>query len=201
MAAIFCKKTRVAYFPAPKNASSSLRRLFFELENGFEFRAFSINGNATNLFWLYRNHETFKAIPVPPDYEKIIVVRNPISRFISTYKWLVKGHDTHFHAPLEINDFVVHLEIIGQQSSKARFHLMPQSHFFGSDLSYFHRVFRIEDIAELYTYLSGRSGLKINLPRENQSNKHEQALSRESLRKLGKIYEADYELLQKYYPR
>jgi hypothetical protein len=200
MAAIFCKKTKVVYFPAPKNASTSLRGLFFELENGFKFRKFSINGKATDLFWLYRNQETFKAIEVPPEYEKISVVRNPVSRFISTYKWLVSGHDTYFREPLEINEFVGSLEIIGRQSAKAKFHLMPQFVFLGTDLSYFHRVFRVEDLAELNRYLSGRSGLKIDLPWENQSSKLEQALSTESLGKLEHIYKADYELLHKYYP-
>lgn len=200
MAAIFCKKTKVVYFPAPKIASTSLRELFFELENGFKFRKFSINGNATDLFWLYRNQEIFKAVEVPPEYEKISVIRNPISRFISTYKWLVSGHDAYFREPMEINEFVSSLEIIGRQSAKAKFHLMPQFVFLGTDLSYFHKVFRIEDIADLNDYLSRRSGLKIDLPWENQSSKLEQALSGESSEKIRKIYQADYELLQKYYP-
>ncbi len=200
MAAIFCKKTKVVYFPVPKNASTSLRELFFELENGFEFRKFSINGKATDLFWLYRNQETFKAIEVPPEYEKISIVRNPISGFISTYKWLVGGQDAYFRGPVEINEFVSSLETILRQSAKAKFHLMPQFVFLGSDLSYFHEVFRIEDIAKLNAYLSGRSGLTINLRWVNQSGSQEHALSRESLGKLEHIYQADYELLQKYYP-
>lgn len=153
-----------------------------------------------DLFWLYRNQEIFKAIEVSPEYEKICVVRNPISRFISTYKWLVTGHDAYFREPMEINEFVSSLENIGRQSAKAKFHLMPQSVFLGTDLSYFQKVFRIEDIAVLNGYLSRRCGLNINLRWENRSGKQEHTLSSESLRKLEHSYKADYELLQRYYP-
>ena len=81
MAPIICKRTRTVYFPAPKNASSSLRELFFELDNGFPFRKFEINGDLVDLFWLYRNHEGFKPQSIPawivlqnlPDNAEVLV--------------------------------------------------------------------------------------------------------------------------------
>lgn len=199
MAAIICKKTSVIYFPAPKNGSTSLRRLFFELENGFQFRKFTINGRPTDLFWLYRNQELFKAVSAPAGYEKIAVVRDPVSRFLSNYTWLVTDRNVNFPQTLEVDDFVDALKEVIAQSSKARFHLMPQSAFLGTDLSYYDRVFRMEDMAELYRYLSERSGLKIELPWENRSTSNVPLLSKNSLRKLEQIYQADYALLQKVY--
>ena len=189
----------MAYFPAPKNGSTSLRRLFFELENGFQFREFTINGRPVDLFWLYRNQELFKPVAVPAGYEKIAVVRDPVSRFLSNYTWLVTDRNDAFPEVREINDFVSSLEKIVQDSPKARFHLMPQSAFLGTDLSYFDRVFKIEDTAELCRYLSERSGLKIDLPWENRSGSNAPRLSKNSMRKLGKIYEGDYALLHNFY--
>jgi hypothetical protein len=200
MAAIVCKKTKVIYFPAPKNGSTSLRQLFFELENGFHFRKFTINGRSMDLFWLYRNQELFKAVSAPAGYERIAVVREPVSRFLSNYTWLVTDGNGNFPKKLEIDDFIDALEEVMEHSSKARYHLMPQRAFLGADLSYYDRVFRMEDMAELYRYLSERGGLKIELSWENRSSNNALALSRDSRKKLGEIYQGDYALLQKLYP-
>jgi len=163
MAPIVCRKTRVVYFPTPKNGSSALRALFFELENGFPFRSFSINGKRRNLFWLYGHAHYFKPIPIPDGFTKIAVVRDPIQRFISCYKFAVLENKLPaFHDTSDIDDFVRYLETF-LINPALRFHLSPQYKFLGRELGYYDKVFRLEELDELATYLSRRSRSQIDI--------------------------------------
>ena len=200
MAPIICKRTRTVYFPAPKNASSSLRELFFELDNGFSFRKFEINGEPLDLFWLYRNQEGFKPQSIPKDYESIAVVRDPIKRFLSFFKWGIIDGNCAVDGIITINQLVENFERL-QMSPKARFHLAPQTVFFGTDLSFFGRVFTVERLDELTSYLSERAGKAVALPRTNigANTSGNPELSNSSVEKLQKIYRMDYELLKNFY--
>jgi hypothetical protein len=199
MAPITCKQTRTVYFPAPKNASSSLRELFFELDNGFAFRKFEINGDPVDLFWLYKNQEGFKPQPIPDGYESIAVVRDPIERFLSFFKWGILDGNCAIDGVLTVNQLVEDFERL-KMSPKARFHLAPQIVFLGADLSYFGRVFTVERLDELTSYLSERAGKTITLPKTNVSPGagRKPELNNSLVEKLHKIYRADYELLQKF---
>lgn len=200
MAPIICRKTRVVYFPAPKNGSSALRALFFELENGFPFRPFSINGKHRNLFWLYGHAEYFKQVPIPESFAKFTVVRHPIERFISCYKFFVleKKLPGAQHTP-ELDEFVEDLETFSSSSSTLRFHLTAQLKFLGTELAYYDKVFKLESLDELSTYLSNRSGAQIKIPASNVSREHPIRLSTASIEKLRRIYKADFELLRPFY--
>jgi len=200
MAPIICKRTRTVYFPAPKNASSSLRELFFELDNGFSFRKFEINGEPLDLFWLYRNQEGFKPQSIPKGYESIAVVRDPIKRFLSFFKWGIIDGNCAVDGVLTIDQLVENFAQL-QMSPKARFHLAPQIVFFGTDLSFFGRVFTVERLDELTSYLSERAGKAVALPRTNigANTSGNPELSNSSVEKLQKIYRMDYELLKNFY--
>lgn len=196
MAAILCRKTRVAYYAVPKNASTTLRGLFFRLENGRDFVPFFINGIFIDLFTLYRNNQAFERMAAVPDgFEKVTVVREPISRFKANYRWLVSGGNADLGETPEINDFVSRFEVLRSRSPKAIFHLLPQSYFLGNDLAYFNKVFRVEDLAEMICYLSDRSGLNLSMPWENRTKEAADDLSPESIAKLRDLYRVDYKLL------
>ena len=199
MAPVICQKARILYFAVPKNGSSTLRRLFFEIENGFDFRDFTINGQSVDLFWLYRHAQPFTRTTVPEGYSKIAVVRDPLSRFLSNYKWLVVDRNGDFGEMPDIDDFIARFETFVERSPKARFHLTPQSVFLGNDLSYFDKVFRMEALSELADYLSARSGTERRLPWENRTAEQENVLSGSSIEKLMKIYRVDYDFLKEFY--
>lgn len=200
MAAIICKLTRTVYFPAPKIASSSLRELFFELDNGFPFRKFEINGGLVDLFWLYRNQERFKPQPIPEGYESLAVVRDPIKRFISFFKWGIIDGNCAVDGIESIDQLVGSFERL-EMSPKARFHLLPQNVFLGKDLSFFDRVFTVEKLEEITSYLTERAGKVVLLPRTNISanTSGKLKLNNSSVEKLRQIYYMDYELLKEFY--
>lgn len=201
MAPVICKTTRTVYYPAPKSASSTLREVFFEIENGYRFKRFLINGREISLFWLYDHGELFKPVEVPQGYEAFTVVRDPIDRFLSFYKWGVIDNKCNFERPVEINAFVAGFAGYMNHSPKVRFHLTPQFMFTGKDLSYYSRVFRIEDLAELGRYLSERAEKDISVGKVNISSKRASTsdLTAASRARLAEIYKDDYALLKDFY--
>lgn len=201
MAPVICKTTRTVYYPAPKSASSTLREVFFEIENGYRFKRFLINGREINLFWLYDHGEHFKPVEVPQGHETFTVVRDPIDRFISFYKWGVIDNNCGFKQPVEINAFVTGFAEFMNYSPKVRFHLTPQYLFTGKDLSYYNRIFRIEDLAEVGHYLSERAQKTISFGKVNSTSQRasEIDLTPASRARLAEIYREDYDLLKAHY--
>jgi hypothetical protein len=201
MATIISHETRTVYFPVPKNGSSSLRRLFFELENGFEFRQFKLNGKPQDLFWLYRHNRPFARIAVPAGYVKFVIVRDPLSRFVSNYRWLAADWEKHFGEPPTLDRFLDRYREFVAHSPKARFHLATQAAHLGGDLAYFDRVFRMENLPEVAEFLSERCGVAVRLPWANKSDAPDAAPSRAMIGRIREIYERDYALLSAHYSR
>lgn len=201
MAPVICKTSKTVYYPAPKSASSTLREMFFEIENGYRFKRFLINGREISLFWLYGHGEPFKPVKLPPGYESFTVIRDPIGRFLSFYNWGVIDNRCGFDRPVEINAFVADFKTYLNFSPKVSFHLSPQHLFIGRDLSFYNRIFRTENLIELGSYLSQRSGKEISVGKVNSSSTCVGAhdLTPESRKRLAEIYKEDYALLKDYY--
>jgi hypothetical protein len=199
MASILCEAARTVYYPAPKSASSSLRNVFFELDNGRPFQSFKLSGKSVSLFWLYKNEEVFRPEQVPAGHAKIAVVRDPIKRFISFYTWAILKQRCPLEGVTDINQLVSELEKHMEVNSMARFHLAPQNIFVGRDLGYFDRVFQVEKLDEMARYLSERAGRDVPMQRENVTKSEVLPLSETSLTKLRRLYQADIELLKDYY--
>ena len=201
MAPVICKTTRTVYYPAPKSASTTLREVFFEIENGYRFRPFTISGREVDLFWLYGHSELFKEVPVPEGHEVFTVVRDPIERFLSFYKWGVVDNHCRFDRPVEINAFVADFATQLNRTPKVRFHLSPQFLFIGKDLGWYHRIFRMEEMAELGRYLSQRAQRDITVGKANSSSRRSSAdaLTPQSRARLAEIYREDYVLLKDFY--
>jgi hypothetical protein len=199
MATIICQKTRTVYFPVPKNGSTSLRHLFFEIENGFAFTPFKLNGRSQDLFWLYRHNRPFARIAVPEGYSKIAVVRDPFARFVSNYRWLAADWKSRFQEAPSIDRFIARFGEFVKHSPKARFHLATQSVHLGGDLSYFDRIFRMERLSEVADFLAERGGMELRLPWTNRSPDLDDAVSDASLEDIRRLYRRDYELLGSIY--
>jgi Sulfotransferase family len=200
MASIFCEATRTVYYPAPKSASTSLRNVFYELDNGTSFKPFKLNGKTIALFWLYKNEEGFRPEQPPPGIDKIAVVRDPVMRFISFYTWAILKGRCPLPGVTDINHLVETLETHLEGNAMARFHLAPQHLFIGKDLSYFDRIFRTENLDELAAYLSERAGRPVPMQRENVTKTEVPPLTDTSMAKLRQLYAADIELLSGFYP-
>jgi hypothetical protein len=209
-----CIKLKLHYFPVPKNAGSSIRDCLFEIENGWRFRPMIIDGKRIGLYNLFGIPTPFRPAPETPGFVRIAVVRDPIRRLVSAYANRVLRHQgiakadyasAGLRADLpkvpDIETFVAELDEYRKIGTVAH-HTNPQAHFLGSDLGYFHHVFRVEALDELERFLGERAGMPVSLPRyKSDGPKIDPAtLSAAARQRLAEHYAADYALLRDFYP-
>lgn len=208
--AVILSNIRLAYFPVPKNACTSLKLMLFDVENGFPFPRLMANGA------LHHIHKLYPSELIKPAHWtstkamlRIAIVRDPIDRFLSAYSNRVLHHREIEKAPKrpknlsampsvsELIDNLDEYRCIWTISH----HTAPQVEFIGKELAQFYRVFPFEHLQDCAALICELAERNIALP-------HEQAmgprisradLSRSNLKKLQSFYAADYALLSGIY--
>lgn len=160
----------ISYFSVPKCACTSLKMMFFEIQNGFEFRNFFANGN-----W-YHIHRFFPSSPFAENCDaakrntyRFTVIRSPVERLESCFKhWVASpnGRQAMKTASAALaargvppapnwDEFIEYLEIYRYVLPNIAHHTEKLSYFLGTDPSYFDAI-----------YPTSRIGLAIDLIRE-----------------------------------
>ena len=159
---------RIAYFPIPKVANTSLRSA---LRTAVGDDSFHNTGNRTMSPLLRRR---------AAGCWKFAVIRDPLARALSGY-----GNRVMYHRDIEragvsrallglrglpvepdLDTFFVHLRAYMTANDRVRRHLMLQRRYLGRDLGYFDRIYRIEEMPQLAADLSERLGTEVNIGRE-----------------------------------
>lgn len=209
-------KHKLTYFSVPKVACSSLKRFFFQIENGFEFRPFRMNGER------YGIHRFAPCIPLnkvdtgkSQGHIKIAVVRDPWRRILSCYADKVVGskvlHGKEFTPEQKrlgltpepsIDNFIDLLPHYREASWVIRHHSAPLSHFLGSDPAFFDRIFSIKNLSEFTSYVADYVGEVPVLQHTNKRPADSVVLSSEeetrNRNKIDKAYSEDLELYERY---
>jgi hypothetical protein len=206
-------KPKLFYFPVPKNAGTSLRHCFFEIENGWSYREMIINGRTIELFHLLGAPGPFQPAPEWSGFLKIAVVRDPISRLISVYKNRVhfyrevsaadfKSYKISASLPKQpdLNTFIENL-LEYRKIPNIAHHTNPQTYFLGDNIDYFDRVFRFDQLNDIEVFLSDRLSVPVRLPKLRTEGPHIEAtsLSRKMRNKAIEYYRSDYNLLKNFY--
>lgn len=225
--AIFCERTRTAYVPMPKIASTSLKYLFWRLNNGrypttafgrfLDSRLASHHARRKSL----RLHAEggYLTVPfepldhLPEDHQSFAVVRDPVHRLKSA--WKSKANPKRFRhdgsaaaleavgLPLEPDfaTFLRHFEDYARLSRVIRIHTLPYAHYLGETAGNVDRLFRIEAIGELEDWLSSRAGFPVTIERQNKSPSapREDRLGALEQEKIRKLTAADYAFLGHLY--
>lgn len=204
----------LAYFSIPKNASTSIKHVFYELETGKKF----VRGQAA----CDHIHNFYRARAMEPDaYErcrdlwKFTVFRDPVKRIISAYSNRVIFHkvlETQKNARLragllglslqpDLEEFCIRLPRYRKLSRAVRHHTRPYQEFVGSDLSRLDAVYAIENLGDLASDLSDRTGRKIEFPRLQTGGPKIgiDALTPAALLALNKFARPDYLLMNGMY--
>ncbi|MEJ2622688.1 MAG: sulfotransferase family 2 domain-containing protein, partial [Candidatus Thiodiazotropha sp.] len=185
MPAAVLDKHKIAYFSIPKSASTSMKLVLYFLKHGKEW-----TGDPDRVHPQFPTYpisdEDFQAVQ---DYWKFTIVRDPISRLLSSY-----GNRVHFHSDIvrdaaprlqdklifllfrnelslrpKYDDYFINLKKYQELSYSIWHHTTSVSTFIGSDLSRLSRIYRIEDIPNLENELTVRTGMQVALPREQTS--------------------------------
>lgn len=207
---MICPKTGVAYFDAPKVASSSIKIALHALETGEDEESYR------RLHNLYRaKRARAEDFQLAAALWKFAVVRDPVKRMLSLYNNRIVSHrdqlrgwKSHLRLRLLLlpfeptaNEFYENLRTYPLTSGILLHHVRPQRHFLGDDLSRFDAVFPIENMGALEAALSERVGRQIALPRvhaEAGGVSWEQ-LSAKARRKILAATASDFRLLADYY--
>lgn len=170
---------RMAFFFSPKSGGTSLRAFLFHAENGFPFRDYSVQGTRVDANMLAANfrfnrvdHEELKP------FRRFALVRDPVARFLSGYSNRVlhyrelsieaAGRDLLREGLPPDPDIATFVEnYIGYLSCSrpmAR-HFLKQQKFIGADAGYFERIFRLEQLDDLVTFVNSECGREAKMPR------------------------------------
>ena len=203
------KQFNIAYFPAPKNACTSIIHLFFQLENGFDYRPISISGRVLWLHQLYDSNVPLEQqLRQTEGMQRITVIRDPLERFVSSYRNRVLHYreieDADFDSDLTrkptLNEFATGLAEYRKIPTIAH-HTHPQAVFIGNDLSRYQHVYAFERVRELPTLIHELTGQRLLLRHDQQSDASVtiDKLTRESIDTLRHFYREDYAMLRGYY--
>lgn len=206
--AIILPQQRIAYFPAPKSACTSIKSLFFQIENGVPFKPLVRHGQ------MFHIHNFYGTVPfgrinqeLLRDFWRFAVYRDPISRFLSCYSNRVL-HFRELSATMlsaeaqqagavpdpDLDTFIERIEIYRVYSPSIQHHCAPQVHFLGRDPDYFQRIFTLQSLSEMVEELRQRTGRSLQLPHEQRGGPKltSDDLSPKSRAALEQIYRADF---------
>ncbi|MCB1418179.1 MAG: sulfotransferase family 2 domain-containing protein [Notoacmeibacter sp.] len=225
--AIDCQITRTVYHAVPKVACTSLKTLFWTLNH--EGNSVPLEEKAANLLRRLRGrpprplgihhragYETVSfdaSRPVPAGYESFAVVRDPLARLKSA--WSNKVTSERFEhreedraisragLPLEpgFAEFIENYDAYRSLSGAARDHTEHFSVYLGPTRASVYRLFRMEEMPDLESWLSARAGRPITVPRENRTEADTRDASVPSALhdRLRAITRSDYDWLEGLY--
>lgn len=206
---VFNEEYKISYYSVPKCACTSVKSMFFEIENGFEFRLFRVNGTVRHI------HNFYNTLPFPKasqldrdDHYRFAIIRDPVSRLLSCYSNRVVAHkelkpgllpqealDSGLYPDPSLSDFIENLEGYRKYSNSIRHHSNPLTFFLGDDPSYFSKLFTLGELDEMVQTVGSMTGkpLKLSHQQKGGPKLSKNDLSEREIKKLQDFYAQDYE--------
>lgn len=207
---------KLFYAAVPKVACTSLKSMFFKLENGHAFVPYTINGRSKNLHNI--GYGTLLRDAYPEwrirDFHRVALVRDPVKRLLSAYSNRVLHHKElsqklagdklaalNLQPDPDLDLFVEKLEGYLQAHPSILHHIRPMVDYLGEDASYFSKLYRLEDMDQFARDISDRTGKEVVVGREQASGRKFKPsdLSEAHIRKLKDYYEVDYRVFGDYF--
>lgn len=209
-------KHKIFYAAVPKVACTSLKKAFFEVENGFAFRDYRASGrfrhihNAAYPTLLFDDHQQKNN----KDLWRATFVRDPIARLLSAYSNRVLHHnelseqaagaklDALGLAPRpDLETFVDNLTDYQKAHPSIWHHTRRAVAFLGTNPDYYSRIYTLSEMKTFEADIEERSGTKMTVGREQTGGKKFKVedLSKKSVEKLKKFYAEDYKTYGAYF--
>ena len=205
---IILDEMKLSYTPVPKTACTSLKTLFFEVENGREFIPFKRNGREFHI------HNVYPSVFFNPklterqsEYSRFLLVRDPILRLLSAYSNRVVHHGelsrekarkqlvAHDLAPNpSLVEFVHKLPIYMKAVETIDHHTRPLIDFAGPEANFYTRIYNMSEIDEMLAEIASIVGQPLKLQRLQTGGPKlslEDLGSRE-IERLREFYAGDY---------
>ena len=208
---------KIAYFPVPKTASTSMKHAFYQLEHGKPFEMVRVPGQKTGIHNKYLSTQPFNRIDHAryTDYSRIAIIRDPVQRIISAFHHRVerelalteKRIDMDLARALGVkpnpsrSDFICNIEKYRLLSLEIKHHTDPFTSFLGPDLSYFTDVVKIRKIPELAAQIERLTGRKFEVGHRQKGREKPMVLrmGRQARDALLTYCAGDYALMKGYF--
>ena len=204
----FLWKHALSYVSAPKVACTSLKHMFFEIENGRRFEPFSANGE---MHYIHRFYPAMAFEELPharlKDHQRLCAVRDPLARVLSCYANRVVHHrQLHLRRFTEemraaglkrdptLEEFVARLDLYRQHFPALGHHLCPLVDFLGRDPSWYHGVYPLRALEDLRAHVCRVVG-SVPALRHLQTGGPKigpEELSRQARGRIEELYAEDY---------
>lgn len=160
---------RYSYLSVPKCSSTSLKFLFFEIENGRPFEPYTENGTHWHIHNAAYPFVPFEDLPHDriAGHRRVCVVRDPVSRLLSCYanRVVARGDlntldlspELRAMGVVEAPDIATFIRFLPEYralSPVVAHHSEPLSHFLGRDPAYFDRIFNTGQVDDFVADLS-----------------------------------------------
>ena len=168
----FLWKHGLSYVSAPKVACTSLKHLFFEIENGRPWQSFAANGKR---YYIHRFYPGLPFADLPHErigeHQRLCAVRDPVTRILSCYANRVVHHRDLQRRPFteemcaaglsrepSLESFTLNLETYCQHFSSIRQHARPLVHFLGHDPSWYHGIYPLRALEDFRAHVEAVVG-------------------------------------------
>ena len=166
---VFLWDHKLTYVSVPKVACTSLKHMFFEVENKRPFKAFTTNGKFHHIHHFYKGY-AFSDLPQDriADHIKLTVVRDPVRRLLSCYANRVVYHQelslqkagpallqAGLQPDPDLSLFLERLDDYCAAVGTINHHARPMVQILGRDPAFFDEIFAIERLSD-FTHMVGQ---------------------------------------------
>ncbi|WP_421723395.1 sulfotransferase family 2 domain-containing protein [Bauldia sp.] len=199
----------LVYFPIPKNATSSLKHVFYTIETGHPFDAKTRDRLGGTVHQFYRSRPS-DWLDYYAGYTSFVIVRDPIKRLLSAYGNRVLGAGESRSEKLSsaglkpeptIEEFIINFNEYRENSKVIRNHTIPQSRYVGDFWDKIALKIPIEQLGSVPEMLQKLTGARVELPQMKKTPNPAKVsdLSPKLFNKLVDFYQKDYEMLGPMY--
>lgn len=185
---------KLSYFSVPKVACTSLKLFFFELENGFRFRRFQLNGRTYRVHGFAQSLQLAKTRDGAEGHTRLTVVRDPWRRILSCYTSKILKNNQLRESDFTprqkrrglvvnptLDQFVEDLDAYRKASFEVRHHTQPLSHFLGRDPAFYDEIYTLGTIPQMIERVAGIAGEVPQLAHKNPSASFGEAIPQDML--------------------
>ena len=205
---VFLWKHALTYVSAPKVACTSLKHLFFEIENGRPFVPFQANAKNYSVHRFYPGRP-FADLPHADiaDHERLCAVRDPVTRLLSCYSNRVVHHQQlhrrRFTEEMQaaglrrdprLAEFIDRIDLYRRHFPAVAHHTRPLVDLLGRDPSWYHGIYPLRALDDFRAHVArvvGHAPALRHLQSEGP-NLTPGDLSTQARRRIEALYAEDY---------
>ncbi len=204
---------KVAYAAVPKAACTTVKHLLLQMDDDLLAEVDHSNP-AFNIHHIYQTRRFRPRMWLDyKDYFTLTVLRDPLARLLSVYTnrvvslkdlesaWKLRRQRPDLPTMPDPDFFFQNLDTYVEVASSIKHHALPCRLFTGPNLSFYSKVYRVEDVNQLTLDLETQTGRRLDREKRNSSQQKLilDDLQPQTVSKIGARLQSQYEDVAGYY--